>query len=420
VADIWLRARVSRLERIARRHEKRFEFDEAAHLYFRSAMLEKSGASRSSNLMRAASCKERAQNWRQQSGLWERLAYELAKETGWKFTDRMESFRARHLEPGQLGIFHIISYEEWTKPANTLVHLDEGEETEVRWLQLAWAYQWGAEEAEANGRLGHAARLWRLAGVSFADERCPVQDHYRQAARSFLHGATCTLRSGDWIGMLRVTEEPWNTKTIDWGDPRTKAATEDQEPGSNDIRDKLLTDLQWHQYAWEEHLEDIKDPGDKAKAREEQERELNQLQQLLIAAGDRSYAARCYQERMRVQLEILRIRHQWMALLFRKLDYWTSRSGSSVRLALLTTFIVNALLLPLLYWSTDAAWGGTSGQHRASFSETVIMSLANVVSFSTSSAHVVTEWASALQVVQAISGYFILAFIVWVTQRFHA
>ena len=102
MADVWLRARLLRLERIARRHEKRFEFDEAAHQYFRSAMLEKSGVSRSSNLMRAASCKERAQNWRQQSGLWERLAYELAKQTGWKFTDRMESFRARHLEPGQM------------------------------------------------------------------------------------------------------------------------------------------------------------------------------------------------------------------------------------------------------------------------------------------------------------------------------
>ena len=215
-----------------------------------------------------------------------------------------------------------------------------------------------------------------------------------------------------------MTEEPWNTKTIDWGDPKAKATTEDQKPDSNDIRDNLLTDLQWHPYAWEKYLEDIKEPGDKAKAREGQARELNQLQQLLIAAGDRSHAARCYQERMRVQLKILRIRHQWMALLFRKLDYWTSRSGSSVRLALLTALIVNAVLLPLLYWSTGAALEHF-GQHRASFSETVMMSLANVVSFSTSSAHIVTEWASALQVVQAISGYFILAFIVWMTQRFH-
>ena len=185
--DVWPRVRISKLERSARRHERRFEFDEAAHLYFRSAMLEKSGAaSRLSNLMRAASCKERAQNSRQQSGLWERLAYELAKSTGGRFTDQMESFRARHLEPGQLGIFHIISYNEWMSPASGLVHLGKGqEEAGLRWLQRAWAYQWGAEEAEASGRLTHAARLWRLAGLSFADEHCPLQDRFRKQRGHF-------------------------------------------------------------------------------------------------------------------------------------------------------------------------------------------------------------------------------------------
>lgn len=223
-------------------------------------MLGESGAaSRFSNLMRAASCKERAQNWRQQSGLWERLAYELAKSTGWNFTDRMESFRARHLEPGQLGIFHIISYDEWMSPASGRVHLVKGqEETGLRWLQRAWAYQWGAEEAEAGGRLAHAARLWRLAGLSFADEHCPLQDRFREAARSFLHGATSTLRAGEWVPMMFVATVRWDAKSVDWGDPKTEATSEDQKPESNESRTKYRTDLEWHQYAWQEYFEGIK------------------------------------------------------------------------------------------------------------------------------------------------------------------
>jgi hypothetical protein len=383
-------------------------------------MLEESSNNRFSNLMRAASCKERAQNWRQQSGLWERLAYELAKSTGVHFPDRMEAFRARHLEPGQLGIFHIISYDEWMSPASGLVHLVKGEEEKgLRWLQRAWAYQWGAEEAEASGRLTHAARLWRLAGLSFADDDCPLQDRFREAARSFLHGATSTLGAGEWVPMMFVAKVPWDSASVEWGDPKTGTVTEDRQPGPDKGLTGRRTDLAWHQYAWQKYVQGIKDSTAQADARDEWARELNQLQQMLSTVGDRYHAALLYQERMRVQHKILRLRHQWTTLLFRKLYYWTSLSGSSVRRALLTTLIVNAIIFPLLYWSTGVALAGTSEQHRASFPETLIMSLANLVSFSTSSAHVSTEWASALQTLQAVSGYFILAFIVWVSQRFH-
>lgn len=419
MAGVWPTARISSLERTARRHEKRLEFDQAAHLYFRAAMLEESGANRFFNLMRAASCKERAQNWRQQSGLWERLAYELAKSTGWEFPDQMESFRG-HLEPGQLGIFHVISYHEWKSPTSDLVHLVKGqEEIGLRRLQRAWAYQWGAEEAEASGRLTHAARLWRLAGLSFADDYCPLVDRFREAARAFLHGATSTLRAGEWVPMMFVATVPWDAASIEWGDPKTKGATEDPKPASNKVPAECRTDLEWHQYAWTNYLQNIEESAEKADALDEWARELNQLQQLLIVAGDRRHGVRLYQEVMQVQLKILRIRRQFIALLFKKLYYWTSLSGSSVRRALLTAFIVNAVILPLLYWSTDAARAGTSDQGHASFPDTLIMSVANVVSLSTPSAHLVTEWANALQALQAISGYFILAFIVWVAQRFH-
>lgn len=412
--------RVLTLEQRARRHEKIFEFDEAAHLYFRAAWLEQSGANRFSNLMRAASCKERAQNWRQQSGLWERLAYELAKSTGWEFPDRMESFRSRHLEPGQLGIFHIISYTEWMSPSSELVHLVKGEEEiGLRRLQRAWAYQWGAEEAEASGRLTHAARLWRLAGLSFADEHCPLQDRYREAARSFLHGATSTLHAGEWVPMTFVASVPWNSTSIEWGDPKPKTSTENEVTVQDDVQTDSRTDLGWHRYAWENYLQSVKAPTAQADALDEWARELNQLQQLLVVAGDRHHGAQLYRERMQTQLRILKLRHRWMVLLFRNLYHWTSLSGSSVWRTLLTVLIVNAAILPLLYWSTGAARAGTLGPQRASFPQALIMSLANVVSLSTSSARVVTEWASALQVLQAISGYFILAFIVWVAQRFH-
>lgn len=420
MTGVWPRASMSRLERSARRHEKRFEFDEAAHLYFRAAALERSGNNRFSNLMRAASCKERAQNWRQQSGLWERLAYELAKSTGWKFPDRMESFRSRHLEPGQLGIFHIISYDEWMRPASELVHLVKGkEELGLRRLQRAWAYQWGAEEAEASGRLTHAARLWRLAGLSFADEQCPLEDRFREAARAFLHGATSTLRAGEWVPMIFVATVPWDSSSIEWGDPKTKATAEDHEPDQSGVQTECRTDLGWHHYAWENYLQAIKDPTAQADALDEWARELNQLQQMLIAAGDRRHGARLYQQRMQANLRILKLRRQRMVFIFRELYHWTTLSGSSVRRALLTALIVNAVILPLLYWSTGAAQAGISGQHHATFVQTLILSLANVVSLSTSSAHVVTEWATALQALQAVSGYFILAFIVWVAQRFH-
>ena len=121
---------------------------------------------------------------------------------------------------------------------------------------------------------------------------------------------------------------------------------------------------------------------------------------------------------MRLQIRLLRIGYQWAPLLFRRIYYWTTLSGSSVRRALFTALIVNAVILPLLYWSTGAARAGTSGRRHTGFLDVLILSLANVVSLSTSSAHIVTEWASVLQVLQAISGYFILAFIVWVAQRF--
>ena len=88
------------------------------------------------------------------------------------------------------------------------------------------------------------------------------------------------------------------------------------------------------------------------------------------------------------------------------------------RLPLLIALAVNAGVLPLLYWSTGVAHAGALGAHRASFVDTLILSLASLVSFSTTRAHITAQWASALQTLQALSGDFILAFILWVAQRF--
>jgi hypothetical protein len=415
---LWTAQHVSRLERSARAHEKNFEFDEAAHLYFRAASLEGPGQRRYSNLMRAASCKERAQNWRQQSGLWERLAYELAKTTDVDFSREMESFRDRTKEPGQFGIFHIISYREWASPTSRLVHLVKGKEQEsLHWLQRAWAYQWAAEEAEASGRLSHAARLWRLAGLCFINEACPLEDRLRQAARSFLHAATSTLRSAEWEPMPFVATLRWNAITIDWGDPETRESVNREVTASGKKPDKKRTDLEWHEHAWCEYLKHIGD-ADRKAALEERARELKQLQQMLISVGDRHHSVQAYQARMRTDIQLCRLSHRWMRLVIRQLYYSTTLSGSSVRRPLLIALAINAGVLPLIYWSTGVAHAGVVGAHRASFADTLILSLSSLVSFSTSRAHIVAQWASALQALQALSGYFILAFILWVAQRF--
>ena len=415
---LWTAQQVSRLERSARAHENKFEFDEAAHLYFRAAALEGPGQRRYANLMRAASCKERAQNWRQHSGLWERLAYELAKATGVDFPLEMESFRSRAKEPGQLGIFHIISYREWASPTSRLVHLaKDQEQVSLYHLQRAWAYQWAAEEAEASGRLGHAARLWRLAGMCFKQENCPLEDRWRQAARSFLHAATSTLRSVEWEPMPFVATVGWDASTIEWGDPQTRESDTGQVTARTSADDKKHTDLEWHRLAWSEYLKRIKGTERKA-ALEEQARELKQLQQMLISVGDRRHGVQAYRERMRTNIQFYKLSRDWARLVTMKLYYWTSKSGSSVRWPLLIALAVNAGVLPLLYWSTGVAHAGALGAHRASFVDTLILSLASLVSFSTTRAHITAQWASALQTLQALSGYFTLAFILWVAQRF--
>jgi hypothetical protein len=58
------------------------------------------------------------------------------------------------------------------------------------------------------------------------------------------------------------------------------------------------------------------------------------------------------------------------------------------------------------------------GTAHATFVDALILSLANVVSLWTSRAHIAAKWASALQALQAISGYVILAFVLWVALRF--
>jgi hypothetical protein len=423
VSGVWFKTRIDKLEKSARLHERKFEFDAAAHLYFRSAMLSELGTRRFSNLMRAASCKERAQNWRQQSGLWERLAYELAKSIGRKFPPQMEAFRARKADNGQLGIFHIISYDEWASPTGGLIQLVQGEEdNSLHALQRAWAYQWAAEEAEANGRLAYAARLWRLAGLSFMDPLCPLKDRQRDAARSFLHGATCTLRAGEWVETMFVATVPWDADAIEWGDPDPETIEKFRRVRAmsalNEIRSQGRTDIGWHQFAWDTFLAGINDPTSRRDALEERARELKQIQQLLIAAGDRPHGVEIYRKRMQIDIKVARLYHQWKQSLLKQLYYWTSRSGSSAVIPLFIALIVNAGVLPLLYWSTGAAYAGTSGTHRASFVDTLILSLANVVSLSTSRAYIAAQWASALQTLQAISGYVILAFVLWVALRF--
>jgi ABC-type multidrug transport system permease subunit len=170
--------------------------------------------------------------------------------------------------------------------------------------------------------------------------------------------------------------------------------------------------------AWQEYLAGINDPESRRDALEEQARELKQLQQLLIGVGDRRHGVDLYRKRMRIEIKVDKLYHRWKQALLKQLYHWTCLSGSSAIRPLLIALTLNAGLLPLLYWSTGAAYAGTSGTAPASFVDTLILSLANVVSLSTSRAQIVAQWASALQALQALSGYVILAFVLWVALRF--
>jgi hypothetical protein len=218
-----------------------------------------------------------------------------------------------------------------------------------------------------------------------------------------------------------VATFPWDAEAIEWGDPAPEAIEEFRRVRTMSVLYAVRgsrTDVGWHQFAWDTFLACINDPPSLGDALEERARELKQIQQLLIAAGDRHHGVEIYRKRMQIDIKVARLYHKWNQYLLKQLYYWTSLSGSSAVIPLIIALIVNAGILPLLYWSTGAAHAGTSGTQHASFVDTLILSLANVVSLSTSRAYIAAQWASALQTLQAISGYVILAFVLWVALRF--
>lgn len=152
-----MKEEAQKLMRVAKKADENFDFFRAYSLFVRTALeFDKFEDINQANICwaRAATCWEKYNR----SALWEFLGNRLGNLTNPNYKFPSPS------NPGQSGMYHIISWKEWIKPENHYYGYDLKAE---RKHQQAWAYMWAGEAAEIEHRFSSAGRFFRKAAISW-------------------------------------------------------------------------------------------------------------------------------------------------------------------------------------------------------------------------------------------------------------
>jgi hypothetical protein len=421
----------------ARRYEDAFRFEDAYREYLRAAdafharVDGDDGASMNSEpfaLMRAGQCLEMLQPWRAHTAIWERLGNLLGNSI-----DTSLPFRTPKAE-GQHNLYHIISYTEWLEG---LHGVDDLARLSWKRQQQAWAYSWAAEEAEENNRYVLAARLYRKAAVTWT-LNAPLRSEsgrlvgraalgskdpehrnllelsgpWLEGARCYYKAALCAQSSGDAESLARILE-PWVPAENEWG-----RSSDEYVPV-----DSGRSDLERLQECWTNYL-GLARSGTSATVSadrqvaglEDYARQLTDVQRGYARRGERKRAIRVYRRRQQILDQAHIVAGHRLRFFVRKLYWWTTGSGSSMGRAFLTAGLLYLIVFPLIFcfWSKFEVSIPPTQPH---FADALVFSIGNVVSITSTRFTTPSLLVSAMQASEAITGYLVLGYIVWLALR---
>lgn len=419
LAAAWdLRARVA---------ERRQRFDAASQSFIlaaRSAQRGNRPAMQIRSLMRAASCLEKAQNWRAHTATWEQLARTIEGEIHGRSGAKIERdmrLDAPH-KGGQHARFNIISYDSWDRG---IAEYYADDQLATLKHQLAFAYTFAAEEAEASRRHVIAARYYRLASVAWEDSRWGdpdakggtehAGDKYREAARCVYGAARCALESNEWVAMYRVTEG-WEAYDLGYGSMYAEEARLSLEaPDGHGESDLQRLSRLWQAYR---HSRPTAPGAVLSRSLAQEIRHVTHLQQLLAQRGDQREARHLYQRRRALESQRLMAEGKNLASrLIRLYLFLTGASSSFARTAVFAA-TVHLVLFPILYAVAFFSAIHISGDNSSSaVVEVTVFSMANSVGLATGRQVPLTATAAAVQAVQTMSAVAFAGYLLWISLR---
>lgn len=363
------------------------------------------------SLVRSGVCLERSQDWRALSALWEMMGNRLGEAAypGSRFPSPNE--------PGQSGMFHIMSWTRWSDPEKG--YYEPEDVYSKRKHQQFWAYLWAAEALQVERHHRKAAENFRKAAASvlhsqFGDRLKKTAEGYwteeRILAKSgmkFKLAADCFFKAArNDVMAYGELKAPYSYTDIKWT-ALDKVCTTGLGPDRRDDLDRL------HE-CWA-HYRSIREPiGDSenaADAVDEELRQLTEIQHRLRNAGNEKENRGVFARRRRLEISIARGLHKIrLSLTFFFLDssLLTRIAANSVLVALLT-----CLIIPFVYYRYHLLVVEDSAT-RASFLECILHSLASTVSTSIEQIRPTYPAGQFLTVIQSFLLFFFLAYIVFV------
>lgn len=360
-------------------------------------------------LVRAGLSLERFQNWRALSALWEMTGNRLGDAAYPGHT-----FPLPH-DPGQSGMFHIISWTKWKDPEAGYYRNDEPAK---RKHQQYWAYLWAAEALEAERHYRGAAKNYRKAGLaaqfsSFGDRTQPDEDGYwttirveRKRGLKYRFAAECYFKAiKNHIAAHGVLRHSYKAVDALWYGPTS---------GKTDGHEMPLSDLQRLHDCWHAFREVRTSVGDKEgciSAFEEEVRELQEIQHLLRTAGNDSQARYVFWQRRHIELKLT----PWPKCFGSWLKYLFLDASNVIRISLnsLAFVVITFIIFPYLYLSQDIIQM-TNGTDGPSISDAILQSCAATVAVSIPEIAPAYYWGHIVSVGQSFLFYFFLIYMVYV------
>lgn len=369
-------------------------------------------------LMRSARALQKAENWRTQAASWEmlgnRLGAQLPSDVG------ADERRARYVVPADrksVAGFYVISEQEWTTPPGQ----DYDDAAAIQRHHQAQAYQWAAECAQADLQFSEAARLFRKAGVAWQASERKQKD--RRAADCYWQAALSAAQSSRFATRSMIRSRHWCPSCL-----RDKSSEDGCQCRDHDRPDLKHdgegsgSDLERLRQCWNSYLKSF---GVSSTARPDQKRELRDgfttacaqiagIQRQLAIGGARDDALKAYRFRM-VYVRAFYKDHQRLRYLRSSLSRIISHNFSSVWYWLGFVVFAYAVAIPALWWISGAVHEASSG--RGGPAEAVVFSLTNAADFTPGHFKAGNTLTTALQALQALSGYFALGVALWIGQR---
>jgi hypothetical protein len=451
--QVWARVLAHR----AAGADQRYEFHAAYRGFLRAAdSFQKAGEPDRANTSRfkAAISLEKSQDWRANSALWENLGDRLGE-------DLTPKSKSRHPnQPGQSGMFHVISTDRWGKLYEWYYEPGSAEE---RRHEQALSYMWGAAGAESAGSLDLASSLYRKAGIAWElttwGDRDPrpgyeadVQaretrgEKWLVASNCFFHAAynaaqSISPESKEWERVLnRYTPSEYGWQTDTDGHPFLP---------ESDV-ERLVR-------CWKNHGETRHTHTDSVQQACEQ---LSTIQLELSRRGRRKSAIQVYRMRERLALDISQKQKDhwwrrrrprngptglrplsdqaWATAVFVRLARGAKRvrlglidrldrsarrahlaltnSGSSLLRTFASAIVLYVIIFPAIYWSSGVVEHSES-HAPIGFGDSIIFTLANLVSLSVRDYVAPGVVGATVQTLQAVSAYFVLGYVIWQLTR---